>query len=646
MCVSACAAGLLPIEDFARPPKFTNAHLSTDGRTCAFLREVDGRTSLYFADVATGMVRTFDLGYAKTVVPAERHIEWYRWLGPKRVLVGIGIDGWFEGTAAYDCDGKNWQPISGLVGYGPGVRLNYEPLHSRAAIHSFNDNAHVLMLDERDSAGEDRLFPHVINMNTQTGTYEQVVKNPGKVVSWLPDQQGVVRIGVERTKDTTTLIYRDDAKSPWRALRTLDQDQAEPPLVLGFSSDGKGIYLAAYDKLHCRALYLCDLLTGELGEPLLELPGYDVEFPYSGPLIKSIWSDEKKAVVGYSYVTDGPRIKWFDEQYARNMSLVDHALPGTVNVPMDISNQDRSMLIFSFSDRQPGVCYVYSPGNDKMEDFMHACPWIKPEQMAEMHPISYKARDGLEIHGYLTIPLGQKARNLPLVVLPHGGPWIRDMWGYDPLVQMLANRGYAVLQMNYRGSAGYGAEFSRKGHKEVGGAIQQDIEDATRWAIAKKVADPKRIAIVGASYGGYSVLYALGKSPDLYCCGISIAGVSDWVSIYKNLSDGEYKFAREHWVREIGDPEKDEEKLKMISPVNFADQISAPLLIIQGKDDRIVPQNQAKKMITALEKAGRKPDALFIADEGHGFNHEKSRVAEFKAIEAFLGKHLGPGVVQ
>jgi dipeptidyl aminopeptidase/acylaminoacyl peptidase len=644
LCVSARAADLIPIEDFARPAMYSDVRLSPDGQYCAFLREVDGYSMLDFASLAEVKVRGFDLGHGE-VAPGKRDVLWYRWLGSKRVLVGIGVWDMIEGTAAYDRDGTNWQAIGGVVGYGSGVRLNYHPLKAYHAIHSFNDNVHALMLETRGDDGDKvRLYPHVINVNTETGSFDQVATNPGNVIAWMPDRHGVVRAGIEcRSIEETAVIYREDEKSPWRPLTVLSHNPKESPILQGFSADGKGLYISATNTSGYRVFFLCDLATGKLGEPLLEAPGYDVKFSHSSSQVCTIWSESKQAIVGYSYVTDGPHIKWFDDDYARNMAVIDSVRTDTANLPVSSSDQDRRILVFSYSDRNPGAYYLYTPQDKKLEGIVRTRPWIKPEQMASMNPITYTARDGLEIHGYLTIPLGQKPRNLPLVVMPHGGPWVRDIWGYDPLVQMLANRGYAVLQMNYRGSAGYGAKFSKKGEREVGGAIQQDIDDATRWAIAKRVADPKRIAIVGASYGGYSALYALGKSIDLYCCGISIAGVTDWLSIYENASDPEYQFAREHWIREIGDPEKDEERLKAISPVNFADKIVAPLLIIQGKEDNIVPPKQAKKIIAALEKAGRKPQSLFIADEGHGFRKEKSRLQEYKAIEAFLAKHLGPG---
>jgi dipeptidyl aminopeptidase/acylaminoacyl peptidase len=229
--------------------------------------------------------------------------------------------------------------------------------------------------------------------------------------------------------------------------------------------------------------------------------------------------------------------------------------------------------------------------------------------------------------------------------MPHGGPWVRDVWGFDPFVQLLASRGYAVLQMDYRGSPGYGSEFLMKGKRQIGLGVQDDIEDATRWAIAAGVADPERIAIVGSSYGGYSALFGLGKSPDLYRCGISIAGVTDWLSIFKRSERrDEYRFARRTWIERIGDPNEDEDFLVSISPVNFADEIRVPVLMIQGKEDRTVPPQQAKIMIDALKKARAEVDELYLSGEGHGLTNERTRMLAFERVVEFLEQHLGPGV--
>jgi len=257
-----------------------------------------------------------------------------------------------------------------------------------------------------------------------------------------------------------------------------------------------------------------------------------------------------------------------------------------------------------------------------------------------MYPIKYAARDGEEIHGYLTLPPGGQKTGLPLVVMPHGGPFVRDIWRCDPLVQFLASRGYAVLQMNFRGSPGYGTEFYNKGKREIGRGMQDDIEDGTRWALAKKIADPGRIAIVGGSYGGYAALFALGHNPELYRCGVSIAGVTDWSDIIKERRGEEYKYAYQFFREWIGDPKL--EFLEGASPVNFAAKITAPVLLIQGKEDRTVPPKQARKMVAALEKAGRPAPAVYISGEGHNFLKEKSRLKLFAELEKFLAKHLAP----
>jgi len=302
------------------------------------------------------------------------------------------------------------------------------------------------------------------------------------------------------------------------------------------------------------------------------------------------------------------------------------------------------MLWFTYSDQNPGEYYLADTEKHTFNLVARRMSWIKPPQMAPMLTVKYQARDGLLIHGFLTVPVGHERKNLPLVVMPHGGPWVRDVWGYDPLVQLLANRGYAVLQMNYRGSPGYGEELYANARRQIGRQIQDDIEDATRWAIKAGVADAQRIAIFGGSYGGYSALFALGHNPELYRCGISFAGVTDWPAIYSNSDATEYKESRRYWRDQIGDPDTDGEFLKEISPVNFADRIGAPVLLIQGREDHRVPPDQARRMIAALEKVGRKPESLFVAGVGHSLGREKNRIEIFKSITAFLEKQLGPGV--
>jgi len=417
---------------------------------------------------------------------------------------------------------------------------------------------------------------------------------------------------------------------------------------LGFETSSQRVYVAALSPQKRWAIYPFDPAKGVLGVALVADPEYDIiperdTVGYQGvALARPVFSRNRPEMIGAYYVTDKPQVRWFDDDYARYQRIIDRALPDTFNLITGSSKDDRLMLVLSFSDRDPGTYFVYDRVEKSLTLVATCMNWIKPEQMAAMNPIQYPARDGLIIHGYLTYPSTGRREKLPLVVMPHGGPWVRDVWGYDPLVQMLASRGYAVLQMNYRGSPGYGQEFRDRGLREVGGAIQNDIEDGVRWTIQQGVADPRRIAIVGGSFGGYAALFALGHNPELYRCGISLAGVTDWPAIFERLSESQAKIARQFWIEEFGDPGTNQVDLRAISPVNFADKITAPVLLIQGKEDYVVPPKQAREMVAALKKAGRPPEAVFLNDVGHGLRTEEARVEAFKSIAAFLEKNLRP----
>jgi dipeptidyl aminopeptidase/acylaminoacyl peptidase len=270
-------------------------------------------------------------------------------------------------------------------------------------------------------------------------------------------------------------------------------------------------------------------------------------------------------------------------------------------------------------------------------------PWIHPEEMAAMKPIEYRARDGLRIHGYLTLPPNAGSSPRAMVVYVHGGPWARDAWGFEPMVQFLASRGYAVLQVNYRGSSGFGFDAQKRSNRQMGGAIQDDITDGLKWALSSGIADPSRVAIMGASYGGYSALWGATRTPELYRCAIDISGPSDWITLMEASKDREVKYAYDVWSERLGSLKNDSKLLREISPVAYAAQVRAPILIIQGAIDRQVPMLQAQEMVDALKSNGKTCETLYFSDEDHGFRHEKNRVKEFRAIEAFLKKYLPAG---
>lgn len=640
------AADPVPVEKFVEGSVLSRARLSPDGKHLAFIQEIDGKSWLKILEIGTKTVARIDPG--RSLSGMSKEVPSFNWVSDRRISFITTIwDGYyFTGVSAVDCDGENWKAYT-----GPDADINnHNPLLATQVIHSFEDSDQsVLMLDRGSNEGKDRIFQDVIKVSTLTGYYTTVVENPGDVVGWVVDRQGVVRLGVTRHGMRFGAIYRESEKDPWRKL-PLFAEKLGRVSPLGFDYDGRRLVVATTSAQKRRAVHFYDPAEGKLGELIAGHDDYDIVPERGAPsvdgvsLATAIGSELAGTVVGVRFMTEGPRVQWFDPSLSALQSAIDKALPQTVNLITSRSRDELRFLILAFSDRDPGKYYLLDLQGEKLN--MHLLgpriPDFPVEKMAPMFPVKYPARDGEEIHGYLTMPLGGKKKGLPLIVMPHGGPNVRDIWGYSAMVQFLANRGYAVLQMNYRGSPGYGTEFYEKGKREIGRGIQTDIEDGTRWAIAQGFADPARIAIVGGSYGGYSALYALAHSPELYRCGVSFAGVTDWAEIRKEQKGEEYKFAFLHFKEWIGDPKNDAEFLASISPVNFAEKIKAPVFIVQGKDDRIVPPKQARKMVAALEKTGNRPQPLYFSAEGHGLKKEKNRIKYYQQMEAFLAKNLAP----
>lgn len=649
LAVSALAAApRLPVEDFAREPDTSRARLSPDGKYLAFIRSYNGRAQLHVAEIDSKELSRLDFGLAHVLNDAEKEIGPFEWVSGHRLMVTTLVWDTVYGVIATEWDGALSVPISGYE--DNQVLINGNKLWAREIIHRFFDqDQRVLMLDRHEGGAGGANRPDVLEVDTTTGLASTLVKNPGEVGHWGVDAQGSVRLGILSHGQLSGAIYRENDQAPWNTVLPL-KNREGGIRPIGFDSAHNRILVAALTAQKRRTIFPLDPATGTLGEPLLADPEYDILPDHFVPSIDGhalsapIFSPRKDALLGIRYVTDAPRVKWFDRDLARYQAAVDKALPNTVNFLVDQSLDGKRMLWFGYSDQNPGQYFLADLEKKSFRPIATVENWIKPPAMAPMLAMKYTARDGLLIHGFLTVPVGHEPKKLPLIVMPHGGPWARDVWGYDPLVQLLANRGYAVLQMNYRGSPGYGEELYANARREIGKQIQDDIEDAARWALAAGVADPAHLAILGASYGGYSALFALGHNPELYKCGVSFAGVTDWPAIYNTSDVAEYKESKRYWREQIGDPEKDKDMLKAISPVNFAGKITAPVLIIQGKEDRRVPPDQAKRMITALEKAGHKPESLFISGLAHTYGREKNRLEIYKRIVDFLEKQLGPGV--
>lgn len=653
-CTLLAVAPKVPIESFARSPLYDDMQLSPDGSCVAFLYEWNGQRALCFQEgkvdqngkwVGQGAIRV-DPGKGK------EHLGWkdvssFQWISPSRVLFSTTVHGQFAyGDAACDRNGRYMMTLGGYE------REQIEhPLLLGRLISTLDQKSGFVLMEERTSnvtTGMFSPYPDVDKVDTIHGTAERTVRNPGHVISWFADESGAVRAGVVHDPETlaVSIIYRSSEADTWKTVKVPNVPE-NGFVPIGFTQKPGVLLVSRLEDSGRWALTSFDTETGTFGPPILADEHYDVANPHWNPLFDHVplsrryYNPQTHELVGIAYVAEGPRVKWLTDATTQRQAMIDQALPKTFNFIRNTSEDGQHVLVLAFSDRDAGTYYLFDTKAGSLTAVGARMPWLKSTEMAPMFPIGLKARDGLQLRGYVTLPLDLPRQHLPVVVLVHGGPQTRDAWGFDPFVQLLANRGYAVLQINFRGSLGYGEGFSEKGRHEIGAAMQTDIDDATQWAIRSGLADPKRIAIVGASYGGYAALYGLETRADLYSCGISCAGVTDWGRlISRNSKDEETRYAYNYWVDQLGDPQTDAAHLASVSPVTHASAIHSPLLIIQGDDDFTVPSSQAHEMVDALKKAGHPPETLFLSGLGHSFGNERQRIEIYNRITTFLEKNL------
>jgi len=642
MAVGTAQAGeIISVADFARSPVIDGAKLAPDGKYLGYLYNHEGRREVSFLELATGKARYYNPG--RSLIGPNTQMAAFDWVSNERVIIKTMAWGkWSTGLGAVNRDLSGWTGLTGVLRLESFKSESSAPLADKIIYSSGQDAKNVLLL-------EHGLYPDVLSIDSISGRYSYILKNPGNVISWLADWMGDVRFGLRWDGKHSHLIYRRTPMADWQ----MASDQGDPALersFVGLDPSGRVIHVAQAGRKGRWAIFPLVLENNQMGAAIIDHDEYDILPPdyrphYAGtPLAAAVYAPKSHALIGVHYVTEGPRQVWFDPVMGDVQRQLDALHPGLSNKIVSMDHEGSRLLVLSWSARDPGFYSLVDLSGQKINVIGRRMPWIKPEQMAEMYPITCQARDGLPLHGYLTLLQGEAKKNLPLVMLVHGGPWVRDVWGFDPLVQFLANRGYAVLQINYRGSIGYGQDFAAKGQQEIGGAIQDDIADAVQWSIEQGFADPRRIAIMGASYGGFSTLFALAKSPGLYRCGIDIAGATDWPELLTRRDMKKSPLSTAYWEERIGSlkDEKVRQRLAEISPVNYAAQIKSPLLIIHGKDDQVVPLSQSKKLVALLEKQGAKPTTVYLSGLGHSFPQDKLGIEFLTAVENFLSTNLRP----
>jgi dipeptidyl aminopeptidase/acylaminoacyl peptidase len=469
----------------------------------------------------------------------------------------------------------------------------------------------------------------VYRLNLQTGELTLDTENPGGVVDWVADHQLQIRASLSYTPDGSSLIrLRMGADKPWYDFMTVDPlDNAN---IVGFSPDGESVYLLTDVNTNTSRLLKIDLET--MNEELILVdPDYDLASLMTNP------QSAKLEAVGI----EREKFEWIvlDPDLKKDFDYLANTLKTSFSIASrDL--QDRLWIVASHSDQKPTHYHLYHRSSPQLDFLFSTQPKLEQFSLSPMNPITYSARDGMKLHGYLTLPLEVDPHNLPSVLLVHGGPWSRDSWGLDGLVQWLANRGYAVMQINFRGSTGYGKEHVNAGNKEWSKKMHLDLLDGKEWLVSQGIADPDKVAIYGGSYGGYATLVGLSYTPDEFCCGVDIVGPSNLITLLNTLPPY-WNPLKASMDRRIGSLEEDEEFLKACSPLFKCNHIRKPLLIGQGANDPRVKQAESDQIVAAMRQNNLPVQYLLFEDEGHGFAKPQNRLKFFAAAEKFLAQYLG-----
>jgi len=601
------SAPLLPLRDFFRNAEQAGHQISPDGRFLSYTAPYERRMNVFVRPLAGGEA-------TRVTSETARDISGYFWKGNRIVYVkDFGGDENFHVVVA-DLDG------SALKDLTPGENVRAEIVDDLED----DDNHLILSHNRRDAEVFD-----VYRVDLRSGAETLIAQNPGNITSWGTDHDGKLRVAGSTDGVDSTMLYRASEDDEFAPILTTNFKESVAPLF--FTFDNKQLYVASNRGRDKTALFVFDPATAQEGELLVESPEVDVE--------GLTYSRKRRVLTTARWVTAKTQRKFLDVRTEAMFRDVEAKLPGYEIEFTSADKAEDKFIVATFSDRTRGKRYLYDRLTKQLMFLADVTPWLREDDLALMTPVQYTSRDGLTIHGYLTLPKGVPAKNLPVVINPHGGPWARDMWGFNPEVQFLANRGYAVLQMNFRGSVGYGRKFWEASFHQWGLTMQDDITDGVQWLVGQGIADPKRVAIYGGSYGGYATLAGLAYTPDLYAAGVDYVGVSNLLTFLKSIPPY-WKPFLDMFSEMVGDMTRDEALLRAASPVFHADRITAPLLIAQGAKDPRVAKNESDQMVEAMRKRGVEVEYIVKDNEGHGFHNEENRFEFYEAMERFLGKHL------
>lgn len=610
---ASCKPALKPappvaMEDFFRNPDKTAFRLSPNGEYFSYLAPWEKRLNVFVQKIGVDSA-------IRITSEKDRDIAGYFWKGNNRILF-LKDTGGDENFQLYgvNSDGSD---LKGLTVFEKVRTELYDDLEDI-------ENEVIIGMNKRN--------PQVFDpfrLNVFTGEMVQLAENPGNITGWMTDHDGKLRVAMVNDGVNQTILYRETEKDEFKAVLTTNFKETMAPYL--FTFDNKMLYAGSNlgrDKI---ALVIFDPAEGKETEIVFETPEADIE--------GIDYSRKDKKLLSVNWTTDKEKEHFFDAESESMKKNLESKLPGYQVYVGSKNKAEDKFMVRTFSDKSRGSYYFFDKASGELNKLADLSPWLNESQLCDMTPISYTSRDGLKIQGYLTLPQGYEPKNLPVVINPHGGPWARDYWGFNPEVQFLANNGYAVLQMNFRGSTGFGKAFMQSSFKQWGRTMQDDISDGVKWLVDQGIADPKRVAIYGGSYGGYATLAGLTLTPELYAAGVDYVGVSNMFT-FMNTIPPYWEPLRAMFYEMVGDPKADSLMLAEVSPVYLVDKIKAPLFVAQGANDPRVNKAESDQIVEALKNRGIDVEYMVKDNEGHGFHNEENRFDFYRAMITFLDKHL------
>lgn len=597
----------IPVRDFFKNAQETAHQVSPDGKYLSWAAPYERRMNIFVRPVAGGKA-------VRVTSETSRDISAYFWKGDRILYVkDFGGDENFH-VVSVGMDGGDLKDLT------PGDKVRAEIVDEM-----IDDDRHIIVSHNRR---DPKVFD-VFRTDVATGEETLIAQNPGNVVGWMTDHDGRLRVAYATDGVNATLLYREREDDPFKPILTTNFKETVAPLL--FSPDNRKFYVSSNRRRDKAAVFEFDPATATEGRLIAEHADVDVT--------SIAYSRKRKAATHATYTTWKDGHIFLDKDFEAMYKSVETRLPGYDVAFTSHDKAEQKYIVSTASDKTRGKRYLFDRKTGELSFLADVSPWLPEAELADMKPVSYQARDGLVIHGYLTLPKGVAAKNLPVVVNPHGGPWARDVWRFNPEAQFLANRGYAVFQMNFRGSTGYGRAFWEASFKQWGRAMQNDVTDGVQWLIKEGIADPKRVAIYGGSYGGYATLAGIAFTPDLYAAAIDYVGVSNLFT-FMNTIPPYWKPYLEMLREMVGDPEKDKDMLTAASPVFHVDRIRTPLFVAQGAKDPRVNINESNQIVDALKKRGIAVEYMVKDNEGHGFRNEENRIEFYDTMEKFLGRHI------